>query len=569
MKLSSALLAASVGLAVAHSERSEHLPKILGGRKFLSELVAKRKEDFGEIPSGPRHANGRSLERRQDDGEDDQCGPGIGACADGECCSAEGWCGIGYDYCTAPDCQINYGSGCDANQKPAGLDTSGVARPKLGDALYGGEGIYDCVNPGDIAITFDDGPYLYTNDLLDKLESYGAKATFFITGTNIGKGQINDPTTIYPEIIRRMHADGHQIASHTWSHQNASQLTNDQFKNQMIWNEIALNSILGFFPAYMRPPFSICEANCQTILETLGYHAIYFDLDTEGYLHDDPTQIQTSKDIWDTAIKGADPESDNYLQIEHDIHYQTVYNLTDYILTSLVAAGFNAVTVGECLGDPVDNWYRAGPDGSVTVPTTSVPLPTITGPVDPGDGPTRTTISLEPTGTGTSTDGSCGRGVSCLGTEWGDCCSVFGWCGSSDDYCSPDKCQPDWGTCSGGSASSVTTTPAPTTSSTTKPPASSTTTSSSSTTSKPPASSSSTKSTSTSTKPSSTKTTTSTPSSTGLPISTDGTCGSRANRTCKGSTFGKCCSSSNKCTSSSLSCIELLGCQPKYGTCSS
>lgn len=49
-----------------------------------------------------------------------------------------------------------------------------------------------------------------------------------------------------------MHAEGHQIGSHTWSHQNASQLTNTQFTNQMIWNEIALNSVLGFFPTYMR-----------------------------------------------------------------------------------------------------------------------------------------------------------------------------------------------------------------------------------------------------------------------------------------------------------------------------
>jgi peptidoglycan/xylan/chitin deacetylase (PgdA/CDA1 family) len=49
-----------------------------------------------------------------------------------------------------------------------------------------------------------------------------------------------------------MHAEGHQIASHTWSHENASSLTNNQFTNQMIWNEIAFNSILGFFPTYMR-----------------------------------------------------------------------------------------------------------------------------------------------------------------------------------------------------------------------------------------------------------------------------------------------------------------------------
>jgi hypothetical protein len=85
--------------------------------------------------------------------------------------------------------------------------------------LYGGAGVYECVKTGDIALTFDDGPYLYTNDLLDKMkvsdylihispqqltngQSYGAKATFFITGNNIGKGMINDPSTIYPAIIR-------------------------------------------------------------------------------------------------------------------------------------------------------------------------------------------------------------------------------------------------------------------------------------------------------------------------------------------------------------------------------
>ncbi len=56
------------------------------------------------------------------------------------------------------------------NQKPSGADTSDVARPKLGSVLYGGAGIYDCVKAGDIALTFDDGPYIYTSDLLDKLK---------------------------------------------------------------------------------------------------------------------------------------------------------------------------------------------------------------------------------------------------------------------------------------------------------------------------------------------------------------------------------------------------------------
>ena len=80
------------------------------------------------------------------------------------------WCGNTPEYCNAPDCQINYGPGCDGNKIPAGADTSTITRTKVGSIPYGGVGIYDCVNPGDVAITFDDGPYTYTADLLDKLK---------------------------------------------------------------------------------------------------------------------------------------------------------------------------------------------------------------------------------------------------------------------------------------------------------------------------------------------------------------------------------------------------------------
>ncbi len=257
-----------------------------------------------------------------------------------------------------------------------------------------------------------------------------------------------------------MHAEGHQIASHTWSHQNASQLTSTQFTNQMVWNEIALNSILGFFPAYMRPPFSICEKNCQSILSTLGYHVIYFDLDTEGYLMDDPTLIQTSKDIWDAAIEGTNPAKKSFLQIEHDIHYQTVYNLTDYILTSLFANGYKAVTVGECLGDPVSNWYRAGPGGSVVTSTSTTSKATSTSKTSTS----KTSTSVAPTRTSTSTDGTCGNGVTCTGTRWGTCCSSDGYCGVGSDYCSiSGGCQPAWGKCDGTTTSSTKTTSTKTT----------------------------------------------------------------------------------------------------------
>jgi peptidoglycan/xylan/chitin deacetylase (PgdA/CDA1 family) len=95
----------------------------------------------------------------------------------------------------APDCQIDYGTGCDGLQVPPGPVTSNVARTKLGSIAYGGAGIIDCTAPGVIALTFDDGPYIYTSHILDILEQYNVKATFFITGNNNGKGQIGNVNT--------------------------------------------------------------------------------------------------------------------------------------------------------------------------------------------------------------------------------------------------------------------------------------------------------------------------------------------------------------------------------------
>lgn len=79
------------------------------------------------------------------------------------------WCGNGYLYCSAPACQIDYGPACDANVRPKGPETANVPRPHVGSVPYG-EAIYHCEKYGDIALTYDDGPYVYTEDLLDLLD---------------------------------------------------------------------------------------------------------------------------------------------------------------------------------------------------------------------------------------------------------------------------------------------------------------------------------------------------------------------------------------------------------------
>lgn len=64
--------------------------------------------------------------------------------------------------------------------------------------------------PGVVALTFDDGPYIYTSQILETLSQHGARATFFLNGAN--KGNIDS----YPEILQRAIDEGHQLGSHTY-----------------------------------------------------------------------------------------------------------------------------------------------------------------------------------------------------------------------------------------------------------------------------------------------------------------------------------------------------------------
>ncbi|KAA8572830.1 hypothetical protein MFRU_003g00660 [Monilinia fructicola] len=303
------------------------------------------------------------------------CGPNFGGatCGGNQCCSVSGYCGNTQEYCADPgSCLLGYGR-CDSDATPAGPSTLNAARPLIGPITYTDD-IYDCVQTGVVALTYDDGPYNYTSDLLDILKSYGFQATFFMTGNNNGKGEI-DTTAPYPSLIQRMIAEGHQVASHTWSHYSLSNISHDLRMQQMVKNEMAFNNIIGKWPTYMRPPYSDCTeaSGCWADMQTLGYHRVYFDLDTQDYLNPLPSQIQNSKNIVQKAL--ASTTVVDYLSIQHDIVEQSVGNLSSYYFDQIKAKGWKGVTVGDCLGDTDrTNWYRSfnTASGSITRSSTAV-----------------------------------------------------------------------------------------------------------------------------------------------------------------------------------------------------
>lgn len=344
------LLASAAYFAVAHGHHAHSVPDVLG----LDPALRARFDFF------PRHESPPVLELRA---SSQTCGiqNGNTSCPQGQCCSAKGQCGTTRAFCDAPYCQLEFGPACDGNMSPQGTNTSSVARPALGSVRYADKGaIYNCTKPGYVALTYDDGPYQYTSQLLDILKQNNIPATFFITGNNLGKHPIDWANTGYPQIIQRMINEGHQIGSHTWSHQDLNTLSTQERHDQMIKNEMAFNNILGFFPTYMRPPFVSCQRNsgCLADIGALGYHLIDFNVRTYDFENLDPSEYPLTQDNVTTAMAGGNSATSDYIVFAHDILPITVHNLTQWMIDTIRAQGYKFTTVGDCLGDPMTNWYR-------------------------------------------------------------------------------------------------------------------------------------------------------------------------------------------------------------------
>ncbi|KAI0538348.1 hypothetical protein GGR58DRAFT_468638 [Xylaria digitata] len=173
-----------------------------------------------------------------------------------------------------------------------------------------------------------------------------------------------------------------------------------------------------------------------------------------------------------------------------------------------------------------------------------------------------------------STNGMCGAQQNwtstCIGSQWGDCCGVGGYCGTGSDYCGPGNCQE--GTCEGapisysinglcGSQNMWYTCPPKFGSCCSRDGYCGSTIDYCGTGCQ---SGSCTSSSSTAT---SSTTTSATPTQTPGSISRDGTCGYTSQLVCRGSAFGDCCSAAGYCGSTEYACLDILGCQSAYGTC--
>ena len=183
-----------------------------------------------------------------------------------------------------------------------------------------------------IALTFDDGPGPYTEKLLDILDKYDAKATFFLIGSKV---------SARANTLRRMQSRGHQLGNHSWSHPELNKISTEQLSSEIDQTNNAIKQAVGINPNIIRPPYGAFNRVVLEKFRQRGMSSILWSIDTRDWAD------RNSEIVCSRAVAGA---HNGAVILMHDIH-QTSVNAVPCILDSLKQQGYSFVTVQNLLGD--------------------------------------------------------------------------------------------------------------------------------------------------------------------------------------------------------------------------
>ena len=181
-----------------------------------------------------------------------------------------------------------------------------------------------------VALTFDDGPSASTGRILDALEAYGARATFFVLGGAIGPNI---------DTLRRAVSLGCELAGHSWSHadmtsMNAESLIGDtQRVNDAIFEAARVRPVL------VRPPYGSYNSATVRTLGSIGMSVVYWSVDPQDWAHN------SSNTTYTRIISSV---SDGAIIILHDTVPSTAVAV-ERLVPELVARGYQLITVSEML----------------------------------------------------------------------------------------------------------------------------------------------------------------------------------------------------------------------------
>ena len=192
-----------------------------------------------------------------------------------------------------------------------------------------------------VALTFDDGPSKnVTTKLLDLLDKYDVKVTFFVVGDFVEQN---------PDVLKEEYERGHTIGLHTlhhdysWVKDTQGAIKNLQDEEDMIYE------ICGVRPYLFRPPGGIMNSK---LLQALARPAIIWDVDPQDWKYKDADHVYN--EVMNQVTSGD-------IVLSHDL-YETTYQAYVRIIPALIERGYRFVTVDELLGitDPSIEGAYAG-----------------------------------------------------------------------------------------------------------------------------------------------------------------------------------------------------------------
>lgn len=194
----------------------------------------------------------------------------------------------------------------------------------------------DCAKEKCVALTFDDGPSVYTDELLDILKENNVKASFFILGKS---------AKIQPDTISRIVREGHVLGNHTWNHKNLSKLGDDGVEQQLSDTDDLIKEISGYEMTLLRPPYG---AYNEELFGKTDKAVILWNVDPEDW-KDRDTELVTER--MSLAEAGS-------IILAHDIYPSTIAAIPE-VIYNLKQKDLKFVTVDKLFSEEALNSNKA------------------------------------------------------------------------------------------------------------------------------------------------------------------------------------------------------------------
>lgn len=185
-----------------------------------------------------------------------------------------------------------------------------------------------------IALSFDDGPHpTHTCEIIEILNKHGVKGTFFVVGKNV----VN-----YPDVLRQIVDNGHEVANHSFSHTITKNSTKDAILKEMRFTHDAILNVCETEVRFFRPPGGSISADMVDAAKSMNYNIILWNIDTRDWAHTDKSTI--IKNVLSNIKSGSIILFHDYISGKTPTP-QTI----DELIPLLLEQGYSLVTLQELM----------------------------------------------------------------------------------------------------------------------------------------------------------------------------------------------------------------------------